>query len=147
MKQIELYTDGSALGNPGRGGWAYILKYNEHIKKDSGGVPHATNNQMELLAVIKGLSVLKERCYIKLYSDSKYVLDGLNTWIKNWKHNGWRTSSRKPVANGELWKELDALSEKHYIEFNWVKGHNGDPMNEEVDSMAQNAARGMKKEN
>lgn len=130
MKQIELHTDGSALGNPGRGGWAYILKYNNHIKKDSGGVPHATNNQMELLAVIKGLSVLKERCHIKLHSDSKYVLDGLNTWIKNWKLNGWRTSSRKPVANGELWKELDALSEKHIIEFNWVKGHNGDPMNE-----------------
>lgn len=147
MKQIELHTDGSALGNPGRGGWAYILKYNDSIKKDSGGVPHATNNQMELLAVIKGLGVLKERCNIKLYSDSKYVLDGLNTWIKNWKRNGWRTSSRKPVANGELWKELDALSEKHNVEFNWVKGHNGDPMNEEVDSMAQKAASSMKKEN
>ncbi len=136
MKKIEIHTDGSCLGNPGRGGWAAIILFGEHKKIITGGIKLATNNQMELLAVIKGLEALKEPCEIQLFSDSKYVLDGLNTWIHNWKKNNWMGSSG-PVKNVELWKELDEMQEKHKIHFNWVKGHNGDPLNEEVDKLAK----------
>ena len=140
MKKIELHTDGSALGNPGKGGWGYILIFKGHKKTGSGGVKHATNNQMELMAVIKGLEEVKEPCDIQLFSDSKYVLDGLEKWIHNWKSKGWKTANRKDVKNKELWIELDELRHKHKIDFNWVKGHNGDPLNEEVDKLANSAA-------
>ena len=140
MKKVELHTDGSALGNPGRGGWGYILKFNNHEKENSGGVKHATNNQMELMAVIKGLEAIKEPCEVKLHSDSKYVLDGLEKWMINWKKNGWKTANRKPVKNKDLWIELDLMRQKHKIEFIWVKGHNGDPLNERVDTLANSAA-------
>ncbi len=140
MKQIELHTDGSALGNPGKGGWGYILLFGKHKKPNSGSVKHATNNQMELLAVIRGLEALKEPCEVQLFSDSKYVLDGLDKWMVNWKKNDWKTANRKPVKNKELWIELDTLRNKHKIHFNWVKGHNGDPLNEEVDKLANTAA-------
>lgn len=140
MKQIELHTDGSALGNPGKGGWGYILLFGKHKKPNSGSVKHATNNQMELLAVIRGLEALKEPCEVQLFSDSKYVLDGLDKWMVNWKKNDWKTANRKPVKNKEMWIELDKLRNKHKIHFNWVKGHNGDPLNEEVDELANTAA-------
>ncbi len=140
MKKIELHTDGSALGNPGKGGWGFILIFKGHKKMDSGGVKHATNNQMELMAVIKGLEAVKEPCEIDLYSDSKYVLDGLEKWIHNWKAKGWKTANSKPVKNKELWIKLDNLRHKHKINFHWVKGHNGDPLNEEVDTLANTAA-------
>lgn len=140
MKEVTLYTDGSALGNPGRGGWGYILKYKQLETSDSGNVKHATNNQMELYAVIQGLKKLNKPCKVQLYSDSKYVLDGLNTWMKNWKKNGWKTASKKQVKNKDLWISLDELASKHDIHFNWVKGHNGDPYNEKVDKLANLAA-------
>ena len=141
MKKVELHTDGSALGNPGRGGWGFIIKFGVHEKEDSGSVKHATNNQMELMAVIKGLEAIKEPCDIQLFSDSKYVLDGLEKWIHNWKAKGWKTAARKDVANKEMWIELDKLRNKHKIQFNWVKGHNGDPLNERVDKLANSAAQ------
>ena len=141
VKKVELHTDGSCLGNPGRGGWGYILKFGQHEKEGSGGVAHATNNQMELLAVIKGLSAIKEPCEVQLFSDSKYVLQGLETWIHSWKMNNWKTSTKKDVSNKELWVQLHELSEKHKIIFNWVKGHNGDPLNERVDKLANSAAQ------
>lgn len=137
MKKVELHTDGSCLGNPGAGGYAAILIYKEHRKEIVGGTHNTTNNQMELTAVIKGLEMLNEPCEVDLYSDSKYVLDGLNSWIQNWKKNGWKTANKTPVKNVDLWRKLDELKSKHKINFNWVKGHNGDPLNEEVDSMAQ----------
>ena len=140
MKKVELHTDGSALGNPGKGGWGFILIFNKHEKEGSGSVKHATNNQMELMAVIKGLSELKEPCDVQLFSDSKYVLDGLEKWIHNWKLKNWKTSARKDVSNKQLWIELDELRDKHTIHFNWVKGHNGDPLNERVDKLAHTAA-------
>lgn len=140
MKKVELHTDGSALGNPGKGGWGFILIYGPHKKTDSGSIKHATNNQMELMAVIKGLEAIKEPCEVDLYSDSKYVLDGLEKWIHNWKIKNWR-GSKGPVKNKEMWVELDELRNKHKINFNWVKGHNGDPLNEEVDTLANSAAQ------
>ncbi len=140
MKKIELHTDGSALGNPGRGGWGFILIFGKHEKEGSGSFKHATNNQMELTAVIKGLESIKEPCDVQLYSDSKYVLDGLEKWMINWKKNNWKTAAKKPVKNKELWMELDALRDKHKITFNWVKGHNGDEYNERVDVLANTAA-------
>ena len=140
MKKIELHTDGSALGNPGKGGWGFILKFGSHEKEGSGSIKHATNNQMELMAVIKGLEAVNEPCEIQLYSDSKYVLDGLEKWMVNWKKNNWRTAAKKPVKNKDMWIELDTLRNKHKINFNWVKGHNGDPLNERVDKLANDAA-------
>ena len=140
MKKIELHTDGSALGNPGKGGWGFILVFGKHEKEGSGGVKHATNNQMELMAVIKGLEAIKEPCEITLYSDSKYVLNGLETWMNSWKKNDWKTAARKPVANKDLWVELDEMRNKHKIHFKWVKGHNGDEFNERVDRLANTAA-------
>lgn len=136
MKKVELHTDGSCLGNPGRGGYGAILLFGKHKKIIKGRVKHATNNQMELMAVIKGLEAIKEPCEIELFSDSKYVLDGLELWMTNWKKNGWKTS-KGPVKNKELWMELDEMQHKHKIHFNWVKGHNGDPLNEEVDDIAR----------
>lgn len=140
MKKIEIHSDGSCLGNPGKGGYAAIILFAGHKKIISGGAKVATNNQMELLAVIKGLEALKEPCEIDLYSDSKYVLNGLETWIHNWKKNNWKGSTG-PVKNVELWKELDELHQKHKINFHWVKGHNGDPLNEEVDKLARDEAQ------
>jgi len=140
LKKVELHTDGSALGNPGKGGWGFILIFGKHEKEGSGSVKHATNNQMELMAVIKGLEAIKEPCEIKLFSDSKYVLDGLEKWIHGWKAKGWKTANRKDVKNKEMWMELDEMRSKHKIDFNWVKGHNGDPLNERVDKLAHTAA-------
>jgi len=140
MKKISLHTDGSALGNPGKGGWGYILVYKNKEFPNSGHEKFATNNQMELTAAIKGLTALTEPCDVQLYSDSKYVLDGLSKWIKDWKKNNWRTSNRKEVKNKELWIKLDKLNQIHKIHFNWVKGHNGDIYNEKVDKLANDAA-------
>jgi ribonuclease HI len=140
MKKVELHTDGSALGNPGKGGWGFILVFGKHEKEDSGGVKHATNNQMELMAVIKGLEAIKEPCEIDLFSDSKYVLDGLEKWIHNWKVKNWKTAAKKDVANKELWIELDELRDKHTIHFNWVKGHGSNIYNNRVDKLANSAA-------
>jgi ribonuclease HI len=138
LPAVELYTDGACSGNPGPGGWAYLLKHpaTGRSREASGGEPATTNNKMELTAVIEGLRALTRPSHVELYSDSKYVLDGLKSWIHSWKKKGWKTASKQPVKNAELWKELDALRNQHDVHFNWVKGHAGHPENERVDELA-----------
>ena len=137
MKHIELFTDGACSGNPGPGGWGAVLRYNGVEKEISGGEVETTNNRMELTAVIRGLSALKEPCFVTLTSDSKYVLDALiKGWVYNWKKNGWKKADKKPALNVGLWEELLALLEIHNVEFNWVHGHQGHPENERCDALA-----------
>ncbi|WP_199611379.1 ribonuclease HI [Flocculibacter collagenilyticus] len=140
LKDVKLFTDGSCLGNPGPGGYGAILFYKGHEKELARGYELTTNNRMELLACIEGLKVLKERCNVTLTTDSQYVRQGITSWIHGWKKNGWRTSSKQPVKNVDLWKALDAESQKHNIQWNWVKGHSGHPENERCDELARNAA-------
>ena len=139
LKYIEIYTDGACKGNPGVGGWGTILIYKDHIKEISGKENHTTNNIMELTAVIKGLETLKEQCHVVLTTDSNYVKDGITEWIKVWKSNGWKTANKQPVKNQELWKKLDNISDKHIVEWKWVKGHSGHPGNEHADKLANEA--------
>jgi len=138
---VELFTDGACSGNPGPGGWAYLLKHpaSGHQRERAGGEPRTTNNRMELTAVIEGLKALKQPSRVELYSDSKYVLDGLKSWIHNWKKKAWKNSAKQPVKNAELWKELDALRQQHDLSFHWVQGHAGQPENEHVDTLAVQA--------
>lgn len=136
MKSIEIYTDGACRGNPGVGGWGTIIHYLDTSKELFGGSHETTNNQMEMQAVIEGLKALKEPCNITLYTDSKYVMDGITNWIHGWKQNDWKTANKKPVKNKELWQELDGLVSKHNIEWKWVKGHAGIPGNERADELA-----------
>ena len=136
MKTVIIYTDGACRGNPGPGGWGVLIKYKEHSKEMYGGDASTTNNKMELTAAIEALKEIKEPCEIILYTDSKYVLKGIEEWIHNWKKRGWKGSNRKPVKNIELWKKLDELRDKHTIKWNWVKGHAGDPGNETADMLA-----------
>ena len=136
MKTVIIYTDGACRGNPGPGGWGVLIKYKEHSKEMYGGDASTTNNKMELTAAIEALKEIKEPCEITLYTDSKYVLKGIEEWIHNWKKRGWKGSNRKPVKNIELWKKLDELRDKHTIKWNWVKGHSGDPGNETADMLA-----------
>jgi len=136
MKAIEIYTDGACRGNPVAGGWGVYLLYKNEKKEFYGGKLNTTNNQMELTAAIEGLKVLKEPCKVKLYTDSKYVMDGINSWIANWKKNNWKTASKKDVKNKDLWIELDAETCKHEIEWIWVKGHSGNIGNEKADALA-----------
>ena len=136
MKIIRIYTDGACRGNPGPGGWgALILKGNEEIKLN-GGQNDTTNNQMELTAVIKALDFFSESTEIEIFTDSKYVMDGITEYIKKWKVNGWKTASKKPVKNSDLWKQLDDLSTHHSIKWNWVKGHSGHRENDIADELA-----------
>jgi len=137
---IKIYTDGSCLGNPGKGGWAAIILMEEEKIKIKGSKKNTTNNQMELMASIQALKKIPSGKKIEIYTDSKYVKMGITEWIKNWKKNNWKTSSKKKVKNIELWKELDNLSEKHQIKWSWVKGHSGNVFNEEVDQLAREAA-------
>jgi ribonuclease HI len=137
---IEIYTDGACLGNPGRGGWGAILLYKEHRKEISGSEIDSTNNRMELRDVIEALKTLKKPSEVTIYTDSKYVMDGMTKWIFNWKKNSWRTADKKPVKNSEIWQELDLEVAKHQLKWIWVKGHSGNPLNEAVDELARNAA-------
>ncbi len=138
--KIQIYTDGACLGNPGGGGWGAVLLYKEHCKKISGHQKDTTNNQMEMRAVIEALKIIKKSSQIIVYTDSKYVQNGISQWIHSWKKNGWRNSNKKPVKNVELWRELDEYSSRHQIEWRWVKGHNGDKYNEMADRLACEAA-------
>ena len=138
---IEIYTDGSCLGNPGPGGWGAILLYNHHQKKICGSNPDTTNNQMELKAVIEGLKALKKPSEVIIYTDSQYVKNGITEWIKKWKVNNWKTANKKPVKNLELWQELDCESSKHEIKWKWVKAHAGNKFNEMVDELARGATK------
>ena len=137
MKTVTLYTDGACSGNPGPGGWGAILSYNGAEKELSGGEANTTNNRMELLAVISGLEALKETCRVELYSDSKYVIDGLSKgWAASWRKNGWRKADKKPALNPDLWERLLQLTEKHQLSYHWVKGHADNPYNNRCDQLA-----------
>lgn len=137
MKTVTLYTDGACSGNPGPGGWGAILSYNGVEKELSGGDANTTNNRMELLAVISGLEALKEPCRVELYSDSKYVIDGLSKgWAASWRKNGWRKADKKPALNPDLWEKLLNLVEKHELSYHWVKGHADNPYNNRCDQLA-----------
>jgi len=135
-KKVALYTDGACKGNPGAGGWGVVLEYGKHRKELFGGDVETTNNRMELMAAIAGLSALKSRCVVDLYTDSVYVKDGITKWLSNWKSNGWRTAAKKPVANQDLWEQLDQAVSDHQVNWHWVKGHSGDPGNERADELA-----------
>ena len=137
MKTVTLYTDGACSGNPGPGGWGAILSYNGVEKELSGGDANTTNNRMELLAVISGLEALKEPCRVELYSDSKYVIDGLSKgWAASWRKNGWRKADKKPALNPDLWEKLLNLVEKHELSYHWVKVHADNPYNNRCDQLA-----------
>ena len=136
MKQVIIYTDGACRGNPGPGGWGALIKFESAEKEIFGGQPDTTNNQMELSAAIEGLAALKEPCSVELFTDSKYVMDGITLWIQNWKKNNWRTAAKKDVKNKELWQKLDQLISQHRVQWHWVKGHSGDAGNETADLLA-----------
>jgi len=134
--KVVIYTDGACSGNPGPGGWGAILKFGDHEKEISGGDAHTTNNRMELMAAISALEALKRPCKVELHTDSQYVQQGISTWIKQWKRNGWRTADKKPVKNTDLWQRLDAALAHHDVDWRWVRGHVGHEMNERADRLA-----------
>ncbi len=132
-----MFTDGACKGNPGKGGWGVLLRYNGHEKTLHGGEAHTTNNRMELMAVIEAFRALKKPgCQVQVFSDSKYVLNGITEWLPNWKRKGWKTAAKKPVMNADLWQILDALVSAHDVQWEWVKGHSGHPENERADALA-----------
>ena len=141
MKKVQLITDGACLGNPGRGGWAAILRYGPHRKEIYGCEAHTTNNRMELQAAIQGLRALKERCEVEVVTDSEYVKNGITQWIQNWKRNGWKTSDKKAVVNQDLWEELDEQNARHDTTWSWTKGHASHADNNRCDELATAAAR------
>jgi ribonuclease HI len=136
---VEIHTDGACSGNPGPGGWAAILRWRGHEKELSGGEPATTNNRMELIAAIRALESLKRPMRVRLHTDSQYLQRGIREWLPRWKARGWRTADRKPVANRDLWERLDSLVNRHRVEWVWLRGHAGDPLNERVDRLARAA--------
>jgi ribonuclease HI len=140
LPHVEIATDGACKGNPGPGGWGAVIRSGDREKDISGGENPSTNNRMELMAAIRALEALKKPCRVTLSTDSKYVMDGLTKWIHGWRRNGWKTASRQPVKNADLWQELLAASAPHRIEWKWVKGHAGHPDNERADKLASDAA-------
>ncbi|MDX2149266.1 MAG: ribonuclease HI [Bryobacteraceae bacterium] len=141
MKQIQLITDGACLGNPGRGGWAYILRYKDKKKEAWGAEPHTTNNRMELTAAVRGLAALKEPCAVQVVTDSEYLKNGITQWIHGWKRKGWKKSDGQPVLNRDLWEELDAQVTRHQTDWVWTKGHANHEDNNRCDELASQAAR------
>jgi ribonuclease HI len=139
-KTIQAITDGSCLGNPGRGGWACILRYGGHDKEMSGGEPHTTNNRMELTAAIRALEALNEPCIVEIVTDSQYVKNGVESWMAKWKRNGWMTAAKKPVLNQDLWEDLDAELARHETRWVWTKGHANHADNNRCDELARQAA-------
>ena len=140
MKEVTIHTDGACHGNPGPGGWAAIVEFNGAGKSLTGGEASTTNNRMELMAAISALEALREPCSVTISTDSVYVKDGITKWIVNWKRNGWRTAAKKPVKNQDLWLRLDEAIQRHDVTWRWVKGHAGDPRNEECDRLATEQA-------
>jgi len=138
-QKIIIYTDGACSGNPGDGGWGAILMFKEHQKQISGSQKDTTNNQMEITAVIESLKIIKKSSEIIVYTDSKYVMEGITKWINGWKNNGWKTADKKPVKNCELWQKLENEVNKHNIEWRWVKGHSGNKYNDIADNLAREA--------
>ncbi len=139
LPDVELFCDGACRGNPGPGGWGVILRVGAKEKKLSGYKQKTTNNEMELTAAIEGLKALTRPCKVTVTSDSKYVLDGMTSWIVNWKKNNWRTAAKKPVKNQELWKALSEAASSHEVKWEWIKGHSGHPENEMADQLANEA--------
>ncbi len=140
MKQVAIFTDGACKGNPGPGGWGALLRMGNHEKELSGGEEDTTNNRMELTGAIRGLEALTEPCKVDLYSDSKYVIDGITKWVHGWQKRGWKNAAKKPVANDDLWRELIDVSSRHDVSWHWVKGHAGHAENERVDQLASDEA-------
>lgn len=140
---VELFTDGACSGNPGPGGWGALLRYKGTEKELSGAEPDTTNNRMELMAAIEGLKAIKRTCPVTLYTDSKYVLQGVTEWMDGWKARGWKTADKKPVKNQDLWMMLDEQVNRHTVKWQWVKGHNGHIENERVDELARMAIKDM----
>lgn len=135
-KTVYLFTDGACKGNPGAGGWGVLLRYGEHEKELFGGEAQTTNNRMELTAVLSGLKTLNRPCDVVICTDSQYVKNGMESWIHNWKKNGWKTAGRQPVKNADLWQQLDEQVARHRVRWQWVKGHAGHAENERADALA-----------
>ena len=140
MTKILAYTDGACSGNPGPGGWGALLRKGTTEKEMSGAEADTTNNRMEMTAAIEALSALKRPCSVDLYTDSKYLIDGITKWLPGWQKRGWKTADKKPVKNEDLWRSLASLNAKHTITWHWVKGHSGHAENERVDKLASDAA-------
>ena len=138
-EQVDIYTDGACRGNLGPGGWAAILRYRDKETLIHGAEAETTNNRMELQAAVAALQKLKHSCAVSITTDSRYLMDGIQQWLPNWKQNGWKTSAKKPVKNQDLWRQLDMLVEGHNITWNWVRGHTGHVENERVDRLANEA--------
>lgn len=136
MKKVEVFSDGACRGNPGPGGWGTLLRYNGNEKRLYGGEPETTNNRMELVAAIRGLEALTQRCEVHITTDSQYVKNGITQWMINWKKNNWKTAAKKPVKNVDLWQQLDSLVASHDVHWHWVRGHTGHEGNEIADALA-----------
>ncbi len=139
LPHVIIHTDGACSGNPGPGGWGAILTFGDHEKELSGGEPDTTNTRMELMAAIAAFESLKRPCRVDLHTDSQYLRNGILSWINTWKHNGWRTSDKKPVKNVDLWQRLDAALVPHQVRWHWLRGHAGHAMNERADELAREA--------
>jgi len=139
LPEVTIYTDGACDPNPGPGGWAAVLRFGRHEKVLTGAEPSTTNNRMELQAVINALAALKRPCRVRLHTDSEYVQKGVTQWLPRWKRNGWQTVNRTAVLNQDLWQQLDDATQRHQIDWRWLKGHAGDPLNERVDQLARSA--------
>ena len=144
LKQVEIFTDGSCRGNPGKGAYGILLRFGKIEKKISQGFIETTNNRMELMAPIIALDSLKEKCHVKLTTDSKYVKNGITLWIKNWQKNNWQSASKKPIKNQDLWQKLYLVTKKHEVSWHWVKGHSGNRENEICDKLAFDATSDLK---
>jgi len=141
MKDVQLFTDGACLGNPGPGGWAFILRYKDKTRETWGSEPQTTNNRMELTAAVEGLKALKETCTVQVVTDSEYLRNGITKWIHGWKRKGWKKADGDPVLNQDLWEQLDFQVQRHHTEWMWTKGHAGHPENDRCDQLATAAAR------
>lgn len=141
MKTVQLITDGACIGNPGPGGWAYVLRFGEHYKEAYGCEPRTTNNRMELTAAVKGLEALKEPCSVTITTDSQYLKNGITSWIRRWRQNGWLTAAKQPVLNKDLWEALDREVRRHRAKWEWTKGHASHDDNNRCDELASMAAR------
>jgi ribonuclease HI len=141
MKSLHLITDGACIGNPGPGGWACVLRYQDHARELYGSEPHTTNNRMELTAAVMGLRAMKEPCEVEITTDSQYLKNGITEWIRKWKSNGWRTASKQPVLNQDLWQQLDEQVARHRTHWQWTKGHSDHADNNRCDELATRAAR------
>ena len=140
MQRVEIFTDGACKGNPGPGGWAALLRLGRHEKELTGSDPATTNNRMEMTAVIRALRALTRPCRVALHSDSKYVIEGMTKWVAGWQKKGWKSASKKPVRNADLWHDLIEAAAPHEIDWIWVRGHDGHTENERVDELASAAA-------